>query len=134
MVQQKSVSWWVVAVCLLGWASAGQAQTSGPNDPCRNLVANEQGIASADILVSTTPVTILAAQGTRVEATVLNTSPSQAARCMMSGQGVPSATAGFFMPAGAALSFTLEGQKALLCVRDTTATADLAMSTWSCTP
>jgi hypothetical protein len=134
MHKRTSGVWWLVVVCLLVWVSIGHAQTSGPNDPCRNLEANLQGIASADIIVSTTPVTILAARGTRVQAIVLNASPSQAARCMSSTQGVPSATAGFFLPAGAAIELALESQKQLACIRDTSATLDLTISAWECTP
>jgi hypothetical protein len=110
------------------------AQVGGPQDPCRNLLANVEGIAKADIVVSTTAVRIFAASPTRIMALVENTSDTDAARCMTSNDGTPTATAGFKFPKGATLSFTLEGQRELKCIRDTSATANLAMSVWECTP
>lgn len=132
MMQQQPYRWWFMAVLLLGWASAGQAQLAGPQDPCRNPMANVQGVGNGDIQVGLTAVTIFAVNQTRVSVIVLNTSATDDVRCMTNNQGIPTASAGFRFPHGQSLAFSLEGQREMKCIREASATADVFLSAWEC--
>src|SRR5262245_45401879 len=100
-----SMMLWLLT-CVL--ASAAWAQQIGPNDACRQLKANELGVARADISVDVTAVQVVPTTGSLCKALIYNTSTTNAVRCAGGLEAVPTSTAGFKINAGAALALELE--------------------------
>lgn len=86
--------------------------------PCKTLKANLQGSALADITVDATSggVTVLGSSITRCGAVIKLVSGGQI-KCLSSGQGNPSTTAGFTLDVGDVLGVDTEAQEAYKCIR-----------------
>jgi hypothetical protein len=112
----------VVALLLLA-ASLASAQQL-----CRMGRANRQGTARADLVISTTAVTVVGRNETLCGALILNCSTSQAMRCAFRSDGAPTATAGQLVPVGQKLELGYEASDGILCIRDTSATGDSCAS------
>jgi hypothetical protein len=92
-------------------------------------LSNPNGIAGADLPISTTPVVVITPDVITCEGIVVNTSSLQALRCRGPEDGTVSATAGTILKPGGVLKLGAEARTGLACVRDTTAQADAAVST-----
>lgn len=119
---------WLTVVVLLLLVSGAQAQQAGKQDTCRNLKANPSGTGRQPITVSTSAITVVAANQKLCDAVLTNTSNTQKLRCAAIPDGDPTASAGFdFLPLQV-ISLEFAAQKGLKCVRDTSASADVIVS------
>ena len=124
---------WVLSLCLVcflldPWLPSLQAQPVGQQEPCRTLKANRAGTSRQSITVSTAAITVVTANQRLCDAILVNTSNTQKLRCAAPLDGTPTSTAGFeFLPLQT-LSLELAAQKGLLCIRDTSASADAIVS------
>ncbi len=100
----------VGAVLLPSGESA--AQTCTP----RQWRTNTQGVAKADITVSSTAVTVLGANGSCCQALLYNNS-ANAMRCASSVDGDPTATTGTVVAGTTALLLGPECRLAVKCIR-----------------
>lgn len=108
----RFVLWLGFLTCLLLLASSVQAQQTN----CRKARANVQN-AGSDIVVSSTPVTVLEANTSRCTAVIFNYTANDM-RCRdVTNDGVPSATTGHLVSAGHWLTLGLEGQGRWQCIR-----------------
>ncbi len=98
------------SLLILPWAS--QAQTCTP----RQWLTNTQGVAKADITVSTVAVTVLGANGSCCQALIYNNS-ANGMRCMSSRDGDPTSTTGTVVPATTGLLLGPECRLAVKCIR-----------------
>lgn len=105
----------ILATCV--WASPGHAQN------CRKVRANVQGSGGGDIVVSTTPVSVLAQNTSRCQAMITNISANDMRCADVTNNPPPTATTGVMVPASRTLTLTLEGQAAWQCIRAGTADA-----------
>ena len=103
------VLWGLLGLLLLPWMV--EAQTN-----CRKSRANLKN-AGVDIVVSSSPVTVLDANTGRCSAIVYNTTANDM-RCRdITNDGIPSATVGYLVSAGKWLTLGLEGQGQWQCIR-----------------
>lgn len=120
--------WRVCMLCVLLGSLTVPPVWSAGNVACEKALINQQGVDRADIVVSTTAVVVALANRNRCELVILNTSLDQDIRCLSSLQGDPTATKGFLLYAGLGIILTFEGRHQWKCIRDSTATADSAVS------
>lgn len=104
--------WLCTLTCVVLLAASVQAQQTN----CRKVRANVQN-AGSDIVVSSTPATVLEANTSRCTAVIYNYTANDM-RCRdVTNDGVPSATAGYLVSAGHWLSLGIEGQGRWQCIR-----------------
>jgi hypothetical protein len=138
---QRLVPSWAVAracgllLCLALVPTMALAQGQiGRNDNCRQLKANLSGVAGADIVVDVTAVTVIAANQSLCGATITNLSNTNPVRCRAIPEGQPTATVGVYLGPGGTLGLSLEAQRGINCIRDTSATGSAALNTMELTP
>lgn len=108
----------LVALCLL--TIPAYAQT------CHKAVLNRQGSSGADITVSTSAVTVLAANTERCRAIIFNNAAAaNTMRCHTTL--TPTNTVGYLIPGGASLEIFLGAKQQWQCIR--AAAADATVST-----
>ena len=112
---------WLIALLVLTCAIPASALENiylRPQDaPCKTVLVNAQGTASADITIDGTAggVAVLAAGTTRCAAVITNSGAADM-RCAPTTVTV-SSTVGYLVPAGKSLALGLEGQQAWKCIR-----------------
>jgi len=115
----KPACWGLLLLGLvLAWSDV-QAQPS-----CRRVLSNRKGVAKADIVVSTTAVTVADANTARCSLLIYNSSTFDMRCSDLTNDGAPTATTGVVVPAGQGRGFELEGQGQWQCIR--TGTSDAA--------
>lgn len=85
---------------------------------CKQPLVNLQGVAGADIVVSASPVVVMDNNPGRCFAIIKNNSANQV-RCMLSLQGVPSATAGVLLSQNDWIKLDTDSGSAWRCIRVT---------------
>lgn len=123
-------------VCLTVWTSSVQAQQSLADlwidflssQMCTTKKSNVQGVAGADVIITSTLKTVIAARADACGAVLINNSPTQTLRCRGPEDGPATLAAGFKMEPKTALGFTVEIRTGLQCILDSTATGNGALS------
>jgi hypothetical protein len=105
------------------------AITEGGGGPtCLTKLSNPNGLAGADIPISTTPFVVFTPDVTSCEGIVVNTSSLHALRCRGPEDGMVSATAGTIIKPGGVLKLGAEARTGLACIRDTSAPSDVGVT------
>ena len=110
----------VLVVMMLAGVSQALAQSqTGPNDACRgwDVLPN--------VTVTTSAVTVLAADPKLCGVIIMNRSNADVMRCRGIAAGDPTSTLGIPVDPGGVLTLDLQAQRGVKCVRDTTAAADV---------
>lgn len=114
-----------LALVGLAWGQAGER--------CKHRYENRSGTARADITVSTAAVTVIAANTALCKASITNTSTTNALRCGPVGTD-PTATTGVKILPYQVWSLDQDAQLGVRCIRDTSAGADIAVTTMEYEP
>lgn len=119
---------WIILLGILGLALAGIAHAQNQGERCKQSYPNRSGTDGADITVSTEAVTVIAANTALCKALVTNTSQLNAIRCRAPGTE-PTATTGFKLLPYQVMALDQDAQRGLRCIRDTSASGDVTVTT-----
>ena len=118
-------------VLVLLWSAPSWAQQG---EQCQHGFPNRNGVSGGNITVGTTPVTVVTPNTRLCRAFVTNVSTNQSLRCRQVDGTEVTATGGFQVLPQQVMSMDKDAQLGWRCVRDTTATADAAVSVYEIEP
>jgi hypothetical protein len=117
---------------LLGMVVSGSpvwAQQSSKQDTCRQWFVNRSGTDEAPITVSTSAITVVAANQKLCAAIILNFSEADTILCRAVSDGAPTDTVGFPVTPGGVLGLEFEASRGVQCVRANGSSNDVPVYT-----